>query len=92
MHSTSGFTFSIRDDDINFYSSSNELRKIYEPLFDICKPTLCITPFAGNVYKSVRDHEGCLVNTRQIKNFLKSKCSDDYRQVSAIHQNEELLL
>ena len=73
MQSTNSFTFSIRDDDINFYTSAKEIKEIYEPLFEICKPTLCITPFAGDVYKSVRDNEDSLKNTQQISKILTTR-------------------
>lgn len=92
MQSINQFTFSIRDDDINFYTAAKDLKEIYEPIFNICKPTLCITPFAGDVYKSVRDNEDTLKNGKQIKNFLKSKQNFDYKNISPIHKNEELVL
>ena len=92
MQLTNFFTFSIRDDDINFYTSAEDLKEIYEPLFEICKPTLCITPFAGDVYKSVRDNENSLKNTQQIVGFLKSKKNYEYKNIAPIHNNEELVL
>lgn len=84
------FTFSIRDDDINFYTPADELRSIYEPIFEICKPTLCITPFAGDVYKSVRDNKE-LLTSEDIRRFLKSKSRMEYRRVSPIHLNPDLV-
>jgi hypothetical protein len=91
MQSTNLFSFSIRDDDINFFTSAKELKEIYEPLFEICKPTLCITPFAGDVYKSVRDNEDSLKNTQQIKNFVSSKQNYEFKNISPIHKNDELV-
>ena len=91
MQLANEFTFSIRDDDINFFTSAIELKEIYEPLFVICKPTLCITPFAGDVYKSVRDNEARLKNAQQIRSFVESKNNSDYKHISAIHENDELV-
>ena len=48
-------------------------------------------PLQVTFIKSVRDHEGCLLNTRQIKT-LKSNAVTTIDEVSAIHQNEELVL
>ena len=85
------FTFSIRDDDINFFTSPSKLKEIYEPILDFCKPTLCITPFAGNVYKLVRDREDELLGTLKKINFVKNLPSTESKIIHPIHENEELV-
>jgi len=64
--------FSIRDDDINAYTDSIELLKHYAPVIEYCKPTFCVTPYAGAIYKLVRDHENVYTNRESRARYVKS--------------------
>ena len=84
--------FAIRDDDINFFTDAESLVAIYEPILDFCKPTLCITPFAGAVYKAVRDKEDEILTKKERIDFVKSIYEDKKNMVYPIDKNKELIV
>lgn len=85
------FKFAVRDDDINFFTEASKLRSIYEPLFHLCKPTLCITPFAGDIYKSVVDKEG-QINTKEGRLKFVKEIEINDNNLNYIDENKELIL
>jgi hypothetical protein len=49
--------FAIRDDDINAFSSVEVLSRIYLNELSYLRPSLCLTPQAGDVYRSILENE-----------------------------------
>jgi hypothetical protein len=87
-------SISIRDDDINYFTDAERLKQIYEPMFAYVKPTLCITPFAGQVYWEVRLRENELLGTPAKVAFVRDfheKHPQEAGKTSAIWDNAPLV-
>lgn len=63
---------SLRDDDINKFTNPERLKAWYEPIFDKIKPTLCVTPYAGEIYRRVRDSENLLQTRLEKINYVRT--------------------
>jgi hypothetical protein len=63
---------SVRDDDINYFTNPAQLEGWYEPIFDRIKPTLCVTPYAGEIYHSVRKSENIIKTKVEKIKFVKN--------------------
>jgi hypothetical protein len=84
---------SLRDDDINKFTNVENLRSWYEPIFEKLHPTLCVTPYAGEVYRQVRQHE-LLLQSRQDKiSFVRDLYKHDgiEKIFHSIYDNRDLI-
>lgn len=84
---------SLRDDDINWFTDPKQLEAWYEPIFHLVKPTLCVTPFAGEIYWKVRESELLLQSKKDklefVRGLLLQKDIDKIRY--SIYENEQLM-
>lgn len=78
-------TFSVRDDDINYFTDVEQLACIYDPLLDWLRPTLCITPYAGELYLQVREREGELIGATAKLEFARTLLSRDPQLAETRH-------
>lgn len=49
--------FAIRDDDINAFTSVDTLKRVYDKDLAFLKPSLCLTPRAGDIYRQILVNE-----------------------------------
>jgi len=84
---------SLRDDDINWFTDPKRLEALYEPIFYLVKPTLCVTPFVGEIYWKVRESELLLQSKKEKLEFVRGlwlqKDIDKIRY--SIYDNEQLM-
>lgn len=86
--------FSIRDDDINFFTNVESLQRFYEPKFEWLRPTLCVTPRAGYIYNCIRKKEFELIDSRSKFEFAKKMMNEDKTLSNVFHNiydNDKLI-
>lgn len=64
--------FAIRDDDINAFTSVEMLRRVYLQDLDFIRPSLCLTPRAGEVYRQILLNELSIPSKQDKINFAKN--------------------
>jgi hypothetical protein len=83
--------FAVRDDDINAFTDAAMLRRVYLNELSFLRPSLCLTPLAGEVYRRILENETNLPTREDKLRFAGSVTSDVACATNHWCRNREIL-
>lgn len=83
--------FALRDDDINAFTEAAMLRRVYLDDLSFLRPSLCLTPLAGEVYRRILENEMDLPTKEHKLRFASSMGSHVARATNHWRCNHEIL-
>lgn len=83
--------FAVRDDDINAFTKAAMLRRVYLDELSFLRPSLCLTPLAGEVYRKILENETSLPTREDKLRFAGSMASNVARTTNHWRRNHQIL-
>lgn len=83
--------FAVRDDDINAFTDAAMLRRVYLRELSFLRPSLCLTPLAGEVYRQILENEINLPTREDKLQFAGSVSPNVARATNHWCRNHEIL-
>jgi hypothetical protein len=83
--------FAVRDDDINAFTDASMLRRVYLDELSFLRPSLCLTPLAGEIYRKILENETNLPTREHKLLFASSMASNVASATNDWRRNYEIL-